>query len=154
LLTVKMTTIRGNTWQTVLSDLQSNQLVNDHMAKVIGLLLFRSDVNTCIDNISKNPGLAMLLVDGFSELMVLHNVQCLPANVYRPEPKLVALCGKGVVADCYRIDSNVAFADLEFPTPIWRDLKRLQQEKLSRTCFHKIRRLLRTRESKLWSYHH
>ena len=154
MLTVKMTTIRGNTWQTVLSDLQSNQLVNDHMAEVMGLLPFWSDVNTCIDNISKNPGLAMLLVDGFLELMVLHNVQCLPANVYRPEPKLVALCGKGVVADCYRIDSNVAFADLEFPTPIWCDLKRLQQEKLSRTCFHKIRRLLRTRESKLWSSHH
>jgi hypothetical protein len=122
-LAYKMTTIRGNTWQTALSDLQSTQLVNDHMAEVMGLLPFRGDVNTCIDSISKNPGLAILLVDGFSELMVLHNLQCLPANVYRAEPKLVALCGKGAVADCYHIDSNVAFSDLEFPTPIWHDLK-------------------------------
>jgi hypothetical protein len=74
------------------------------MAAVLGLLSFRQDANYCIDNISKNPGLALLLVDGFSELVALHNLHCSPANVYCTKPKLVALSGDGAIASCYCID--------------------------------------------------
>jgi len=95
-----MTSIRGQNWLTVLSTLPSNQVVNEHMAEVLGLVSYHHDEATCIENISKNPGLAILLVDGFSELMVLHNMHCLQANVYRAVQKLVALCGDGVTADC------------------------------------------------------
>jgi hypothetical protein len=123
-----MTSARGENWITVLSNLQSNPVVNKHMADVLGLLSFHQDESICIDNISKNPGLALLLVDGFSDLMVLHNVHCLPANVYRPVPKMVALRGNGVSGDCYCIDPSSSFADLEFSTPLWRDLKSVADE--------------------------
>jgi hypothetical protein len=123
-----MTSIRGQNWLTVLSTLPSNQVVNDHMAEVLGLVSYQHDEATCIENISKNPGLALLLVDGFSELMVLHNMHCLQANVYRAVPKLVALCGDGVTADCYRIDPTTSFSNLEFNTPLWRDLKGVADE--------------------------
>jgi hypothetical protein len=123
-----MTSIRGQNWLTVLSTLPSNQVVNEHMAEVLGLVSYHHDEATCIENISKNPGLAILLVDGFSELMVLHNMHCLQANVYRAVPKLVALCGEGVTADCYRIDPTTSFSNLEFNTPLWRDLKGVTDE--------------------------
>jgi len=98
------------------------------MADILGLLSFHQDESKCINNVSKNPGLALLLVDGFSDLMVLHNVHCLPANVYRPVPEMVALRGDGVSADCYRIDPSSSFTDLEFSTPLWRDLKSVADE--------------------------
>jgi hypothetical protein len=66
-----MTTIRGDSWLKVLSDLQSNQLVNTQMASVLGLIPFHQDVNHCIENISRNPGLSLLLVDGFSKLFYI-----------------------------------------------------------------------------------
>ncbi len=65
----------------------------------------------------------MLLVDGFSDLAILHNLDCPPVNVFRTEPRLVALSGDGITADCSRIDPSSAFSDLEFPTSAWRDLK-------------------------------
>jgi hypothetical protein len=67
-------------------------------------------------------------VDGFSKLMVLHNLHCLPANVYRSEPKLVALRGDEAIADCYHIEPVLAFTDLEFPTPAWRNLKNVSSK--------------------------
>jgi len=98
------------------------------MAEVQGILSFQKNTNNCVEEISKNPGLALLLVDGFLELVLLHNVHCFQANVYRPEPKLVALCGGDSRADCYRIDPTSTFSDLEFFTPVWRDLKGISNE--------------------------
>jgi hypothetical protein len=51
----------------------------------------------------------MLLVDGFSNLAILHNLDCLPVNVFRMEPRLEALSGDGITADCFRIDLSSAF---------------------------------------------
>jgi len=79
-------------------------------------------------SISKNPGLAMLLVDSFSELVILHNLDCLPANLFRSEDKLVALNRVGSKADCYQIDPISAFQDLEFATPLWHDMKNATME--------------------------
>jgi len=98
------------------------------MAEVLGLASFQQNESVCVENISKNPGLAILLVDGFSDLMVLHNLHCLQANVYRSVPKLVALSGDVVSTDCYRIDPTTSFTGLEFNTPLWRDLKSAADE--------------------------
>jgi hypothetical protein len=113
---------RGENWVTVISNSPTNDAVNECMAEVLGLVHFQQDKNSCLDSISKNPGLAMLLVDGFSDLAILHNLDCLPVNIFRTEPRLVALSGDGITA-CFHIDPNSAFSDLEFPTPAWRDLK-------------------------------
>jgi len=70
----------------------------------------------------------MLLEESFTELVILHNLDCLPANVFRSEVKLVALKGGGSKADCYRIDPISAFQDLDFATPLWHDLKNATTE--------------------------
>jgi len=40
-----------------------------------------------ISNLSKNPGLSLLLVDGFGKLVLLHNVSYLQQNILCSEPK-------------------------------------------------------------------
>ena len=124
----KIRAIRGECWLKVLSDLQSSQLINEQIALVLGLLPFHPDVNRCIENISKNPGLSLLLVDSFSELLVLHNLYCLSANFHHSDPKLVALSGDGAVADCHHIEPVSPCTDLEFSTPAWCNLKNVANE--------------------------
>jgi len=97
--------------------LTTNRLVNEHMTESQGLVWFNQDPNKCMEQISKKPGLAMLLVDGFSELVLLHNLESLPANVFRIDPNLIALIRGTRNAICYCIDPASAFTDLEFPTP-------------------------------------
>jgi hypothetical protein len=62
-------------------------------------------------------------VNGFSKLTLFHNLDYLPANVFPTEPRIVALCGDGIMADCYHIDLTSALTDLKFPAISWRDLK-------------------------------
>jgi hypothetical protein len=107
-----MTSTRGENRVTVISNSPANDLVNECMAEVLGLIHFQQDKNSCLDSISKNPGLAMLLVYGFSDLAILHNLDCLPVNVFRMDPRLVALSGDGITADCFCIDPSSAFSDL------------------------------------------
>jgi hypothetical protein len=118
-----MTTSRKENWLKFISDLPSNQSTNDHMADVLGSASYGKSANQISEQISKNPGLAVLLVDGVSELVILHSLDCLPANLWRSDNRLVALQGPTAKADCYRIDPVSAFSDLEFQTPLWRDLK-------------------------------
>jgi hypothetical protein len=90
-----MTSIRKDDWFTFISNLPMNQSINEHMADILGLARFQKDHDFILASILKNPGLAMLLVDGFSDFVVLHNVDCLPENVFRSENKLVAFSGVG-----------------------------------------------------------
>ncbi len=87
------------------------------MADVLGLASYGKSANEISEQILKSPGLAVLLVDGFSELVILHSLDCL-ANLWRSDNRLVALQGPTAKADCYRIDPVSAFSDLEFQTPL------------------------------------
>jgi hypothetical protein len=79
-----------------------------------------------ISNLGKNPGLAMLLVNGFGKLVLLHNVSYLQENLFCSEAKVLGLCGIDSQAEVYRIDPKSASTSLELPVPTWRDLKGLQ----------------------------
>jgi len=118
-----MTALRKENWINYLSELPTNQTQNEHMADILNLVPYHQGAKTILEKIQKNPGLTLLLVDGFSELVLLHHLDCLPANVFRTEDRLVALNGYTSKADCFRIDPETAFRDLEFQTPVWRDLK-------------------------------
>jgi hypothetical protein len=118
-----MTALRKENWINYLSELPTNQTQNEHMADILNLVSYHQGAKTILEKIQKNPGLTLLLVDGFSELVLLHHLDCLPANVFRTEDRLVALNGYTSKADCFRIDPETAFRDLEFQTPVWRDLK-------------------------------
>jgi hypothetical protein len=128
-----MTTSRKENWLTYLNDLPTNPSSNEHMPDIIGLISYHQGENTALENISKNLGFAAILVDGFSELVLLHHLDCLPANVFRSEDCLVALCSSDARADCFRIDSASAFKDLECATPVWRDLKGVGSSKAIET---------------------
>ena len=125
---VIMTTSRKDDWLTFMSNSPLNQLANEHMNDVLSLAKFQKEKQNILSSTSINPGLAMLLVDGFSELVILHNLDCLPANVFRSKDKLVALNGVSSKADCYWVDPVSAFQDLEFATPLWRELKNAMME--------------------------
>jgi hypothetical protein len=46
------------------------------MADILGLARYQQDKTVCLEKNSKNPGLALLMVDGFSELAFFHTRQC------------------------------------------------------------------------------
>jgi hypothetical protein len=81
-----------------------------------------------LTNLSKTPGLAILVVDGFGKLVLLDNVTYLQENVFCAESKVLGLCGDDVHADVYRLDSKSASTAVEFSAPNWRDLKGVQSE--------------------------
>jgi len=81
-----------------------------------------------ISNLGKNPGLALLLVDGFGKLVLLHNICYIQENIFCRESKILGLCCQEEHADTYQVDSSLAAAGLEIPVPNWRDLKGSQNE--------------------------
>jgi len=119
----KMTMSRREDWLSFISSLPTNQSANEHMTDIMSLVSYRQDKDQSLSVISKNPGLSLLIVDGFMELILLHSLDYLPANVLRSDNRLVALSGADARADCYRVDPSSALQDLEFATPVWRDLK-------------------------------
>jgi hypothetical protein len=116
-----MTTSRRKDWLSFISSLPTNQSANEHMADIMSLVSYQQDKDQSLSVISKNPGLSLLLVDGFMELVLLHSLDYLPANVLRSDNRLVALSGADARADCYRVDPSSALKDLEFTTPVWRN---------------------------------
>ena len=76
-----------------------------------------------ISNLAKKSGLSILLVDGFGELILLHNICYLQENIFCEESKILGLCGDDRQADVYRIDSKTASSPLEISVLTWQDLK-------------------------------
>jgi hypothetical protein len=81
--------------------------------------------DTWVSNLSKNPGLSLLVVNGFGKLVLLHNVSYLQENLFCSEAKVLGLCGDGKEAEVYGIDPTSASWALEFQVPSWQDLKGL-----------------------------
>jgi len=79
-----------------------------------------------ISNLSKNPGLALLVVNGFGKLVLLHNVCYLQENIFCSEANVLGLTGEDSQAEVYRIDPKSASMPLELSVPAWRDLKGVQ----------------------------
>jgi hypothetical protein len=60
------------------------------MDQIIGFNHFQlSQDEWIISNLNQNPGLAMLLVNGFHELILLHQVSLLCEKLFCPETKLL-----------------------------------------------------------------
>jgi len=79
-----------------------------------------------VSNLSKNPGLALLVVNGFGKLVLLHNVCYLQENIFCSEANVLGLTGEDSQAEVYRIDPKSASMPLELSVPAWRDLKGVQ----------------------------
>jgi hypothetical protein len=114
---------RAENWTLFYSNLPRNHDVNQKMAQIIGFNRFQMPQEEWVSNLKQNPGLSILLVNGFQELTLLHHVSFLQENLFCPDSKLLGLLGGTAEAVAYRIDPVSASADFEVAVPIWRDLK-------------------------------
>jgi hypothetical protein len=120
---------QASSWSSFYKELNSNLEVNLKMQTIIDFNLPTVSEDTWISNVSKNPGLALLVVDGFGKLVLLHDVNFLQENIFCSESKVLGLCGDGRQAEVYRIDPVSASKSIEFPVPTWRDIKSSQSNK-------------------------
>jgi hypothetical protein len=116
-------TSRADNWSLFYSNLPKNHDVNQKMAQIIGFNRFQLNQEDWISNLKQNPGLSMLLVNGFHDLILLHQVSFLHENLFYSDSKLLGLLGGAATADVYRIDPVSASSDFETTVPVWRDLK-------------------------------
>jgi hypothetical protein len=116
-------TSRAENWSLFYSNLPKNHDVNQKMAQIIGFNRFQLSQEDWISNLKQNPGLSMLLVNGFHDLILLHQVSFLHENLFYSDSKLLGLLGGAAAADVYRIDPVSASSDFETNVPVWRDLK-------------------------------
>ncbi len=65
----------------------------------------------------------MLLVNGFHELILLHQVSLLCKKLFCPETKLLGLSGSTAEAEVYHINPISTSSDFEITVPVWCDLK-------------------------------
>ncbi len=114
---------RAENWTLFYANLPSNVDVNSKMAKIMGFNLSNSTQEEWISNLKQNPGLSLLLVNGFHELMLLHQVNFLQENLFCSDSKLLGLSGGLAEASVFRIDPSSASTGLEMPVSVWRDLK-------------------------------
>jgi hypothetical protein len=117
---------RAPSWNLFYKNLGSNLEVNLKMQTIMEFNSSQVNEDVWISNLGKNPSLAMLLVNGFGKLVLLHNVSYLQENLFCSEAKVLGLCGSDSQAEVYRIDPKSASTSLELPVPTWRDLKGLQ----------------------------
>jgi hypothetical protein len=96
------------------------------MQTIIEFNQYQLSEDVWISNLQKNPGLAILVVDGFGKLVLLHNVSYLQENLFYSESKVLGLCGDNSHADVFRLDPKSVSTALEFSAPSWRDLKAVQ----------------------------
>jgi len=115
-------------WSLFYKNLGSNIEVNLKMQTIVEFNQSQLTEEVWISNLQKNPGLAILAVDGFGKLVLLHNVSYLQENLFCKESKILGLCGENSRADVFRLDSKSASTALEFLVPLWRDLKAIQTE--------------------------
>jgi hypothetical protein len=114
---------KSENWTLFYSGLERNQAVNLHMAQIMAFNRYQTTQEDYVSYLKSNPGLALLAVNGFHELLLFHNVQYHQQNLFCTESKLFRPIGRGSKADCYRIDPISAIQDIEFNAPVWRDLK-------------------------------
>jgi hypothetical protein len=116
-------TSRAENWSLFYSNLPKNNDVNQKMAQIMGFNRFQLNQADWISNLTQNSGLSVLLVNGFHELILLHQVSFLQENLFCSDSKFLGLLGGKAEAATYHIDPVSASIDFETTAPVWRDLK-------------------------------
>jgi hypothetical protein len=90
---------RAENWTLFYSGLEKNQAVNLQMAQIMAFNRYQTSQEDYISNLKSNPGLALLAIKGFHELLVFHNVHFHQQNIFCTESRLLGLLGEGAKAD-------------------------------------------------------
>ena len=90
---------RAPTWTVFYKNLSMSHEMDLKMDKIMELNMASTSENLWISNLVKNPGLALLPVDGFGKLVLLHNLSYLHKSIPCDESKVLSLVGNGEQAD-------------------------------------------------------
>ncbi len=81
----------ANSWSTNYKDHHSSDDLNQKMNSILEICRHGSSNDDCFKNMKENPGLALLAVNGFNDLHLLHQVHVLSPSIVFPEEKILAL---------------------------------------------------------------
>ncbi len=84
---------RAENWTLFYSGLEKNHAVNLQMAQIMAFNRFQMAQADYVSNLKSNPGLALLAVNGFHELLLFHNIHFHQQNLFCTESKLLGLLG-------------------------------------------------------------
>ena len=121
---IMMSAQQFDSWKQALEFDCSNAFANERMSDVVSMSKHGLSSPECIDFLRQNPGSALLAVDYFQELVLLHNVTVIGPNFRVPDMKILALSGPGPIADCLRLPPSIFETDLSIECPGWAELKR------------------------------
>ena len=93
---IMMSAQQFDSWKQVLEFDRSNASVNERMSDVISMSKPGLSSPECIDFLRQNPGSALLAIDYFQELVLVHNVTVIGPNFRVPDMKILALSGSMV----------------------------------------------------------
>ncbi len=110
-------------WTSYYCNHVSNKDLNIQMGQILDICRFGATDQDCLKNVKDNPGLACIAVDGFHELVLLHQVHVLGPSIVFPEEKVVALSGSTQSADIFKLRKDSLFQDHDIPVPKWASLK-------------------------------
>ena len=112
-----------NTWLSYYQNHISNDDLNKQMEQILHLVRFGANDQDCLKNMKDNPGLACLAIDGFHDLVLLHQVHVLGPSIVFPEEKVVALSGPDKTASNFKLRKDTLFQDHDIAVPKWASLK-------------------------------
>jgi hypothetical protein len=115
---------RAPTWELFYKNLDKNLEINLKMDKIMDFSLSTVPESDWISNLIKNPGLSLMLVNGFGKLVLCY----LQENIMCSESNILGLCGVDEHAEVYQVDPVSASRAFEFKVPTWRDLTGAQAE--------------------------
>jgi len=110
---------RAPSWTLFYKNLQSSHDLDQKMDKIMDFNAATVTERDWISNLVKNPGLTILLVDGFGKLVLLHNMNYLHKSLFCDEEKVLGLCGSGKHAEVFRVSPLSASSTVELIVPSW-----------------------------------
>ena len=113
-----------DSWKQVLEFDHSNAHMNEKMSEVVSMSKSGLSAPECVDLLRQNPGSALLAIDYFQELVLIHNITVIGPNLRTPDMKILGLSGSGPVADCLRLPPSIFDTDLSIECPGWAEIKR------------------------------
>ncbi len=110
-------------WSSYYLNHVPNEDLKKQMGQIFDLCHFGSNDQDCLKNIEENPGRACIAVNGFHDLVLLHQAHVLGPSTVFPDEKLVALSGADSTADIFKLCKDSLFQDRDIPVPKWASLK-------------------------------
>jgi len=114
---------QSNHWDMFYAGYPARDILNKKLDQIIKLLPATATQDECITMLWGTPGLSLLAVDEFNEVLLLHQVMITSPYLLQPESKIMALMGGNTIADCYWIHPTSFTSSVDIPCPKCSDLK-------------------------------